>query len=95
MLRTIEFFWVKRTRFHVRVSGSVFSDLGKISHKRKDPKKAVQHAAQKTSLLAGSQLLDAILWPSSFIKGNVITNFEICIFLCKEICSWLLSAWNL
>jgi hypothetical protein len=58
----------------------VFSDLGRISPRRKDPKKAVQHAAQKTFLLAGwgeggFQLLIAISWPINLSKRKDMSNF--------------------
>ena len=68
---------MNRTRSHVRVSGSVLLDLGKISQRRKDPKKAVQHAAQKTSLLAGSQLLDAISGPIVSLKEMSLQIFAV------------------
>ncbi len=60
----------------MRISGSVPSDLGRISPSLNEPKNAVQQAAQKTFLLSRSQLLIAISWPISFSKGKDIANLE-------------------
>jgi hypothetical protein len=60
MFITTELFFVNFTWFQVSVSGSCSSDFGRISPKRKEPKNATQHAAQKTDLLSWDQLLIAI-----------------------------------
>jgi hypothetical protein len=62
--------------FQDNVSGSRPFDFGKISPRRKEPKKATQHAVQNTDLLSWDQSLVAISWPSSFSKGKDITNLD-------------------
>jgi hypothetical protein len=65
---------------HVRFS-MLFSDLGRISPSLKEPKKTMQHAAQKTSLLSFDQLLNAISWPMIFNNGKDMTNLDFLVML--------------
>ncbi len=63
------------TQSQVRVSVLYeFSLSERISPILKEPKKATQHAAQKTLLLSVDQLLVAISCPRIFRSGRVMTS---------------------
>jgi hypothetical protein len=71
----VNFIW-----FHDNVSGSLWSDFGRISPSRNEPKKATQQADHNTDLLSADQLVEAISCPIIFSRGKDMTNlvfFEI------------------
>ncbi len=66
---------MKETQFHVKVSMWKVNSLSDNSSPiRKDPKKATQHAVQKTLLLVIDQFVSAIAWSINFNRRKVITN---------------------
>ena len=66
------------TRLQERCSSeNCFSEDIRISHIRKDPKKARQQADQNTLLLSEDQELFAISCPSIFSSGSVIISLAL------------------